>query len=417
MTFTTGQLLRQAREERGLSVAQIAKATHIRPHYIEALEADNYAFLPSMAHGRGFVRAYARYLNVDPVPMLDAMGGPPTTPITVAPESQLPGSSGGDAENIFREIGGRLRKQREILGLSLEDVERHTHLRSHYLVALEEGRLDDLPSPVQGRGMLSNYARFLGFEPETMLLRFADGLQARLAARQAAARAERPSRPVARRPVRILSPDLVAAGIFTILLVVFIGWAVLRVMDTRSSQQAEATPPSVADVLAQPTTTLTPDLTLSPAVTGEAVDPGTGVPPLSLPPTEIPETTATATLPPLNPAPVQIYIAVRQRAWMRVTVDEEVVFEGRATPGGAYIYSGNDRVEVLTGNGAALQVFFNRLDMGAMGILGQVVNRIFTPDGMQTPTPTATPKGLPPPTQTPEPSPTLTITPSPTLRP
>ena len=417
MTLTTGQQLRQAREERGLSVAQVAKATHIRPHYIEALEADNFTFLPSMTHGRGFVRAYARYLNINPAPMLDAMGGPPTTPITAAPEPKTPGLTGSDAENIFREIGERLRKQREILGLSLEDVERHTHLRSHYLVALEEGRLDDLPSPVQGRGMLSNYARFLGFEPETMLLRFADGLQARLAARQAAAQAERPSRPAVRRSARILSPDLVAAGIFTILLVIFIGWAVLRVMNTRSSQQAEATPPSVADVLAQPTTTFTPDLTLSPAVTGEAVEAGTGEPPLSLPPTEIPEMTATATLPPLNPAPVQIYIAVRQRAWMRVTVDDEVVFEGRAAPGGAYIYSGNDRIEILTGNGAALQVFFNRLDMGAMGILGQVVNRIFTPDGMQTPTPTATPLGLPPPTQTPAPSQTPTITPSPTLRP
>jgi cytoskeletal protein RodZ len=417
MTLTTGQQLRQAREERGLSVAQVAKATHIRPHYVEALEADNFAFLPSMAHGRGFVRAYARYLNIDPVPMLDAMGGPPTVPIKAASETQAPGLSGGDAENIFREIGERLRKQREILGLSLEDVERHTHLRSHYLVALEAGRLDDLPSPVQGRGMLSNYARFLGFEPETMLLRFADGLQARLAARQAAAQAERPSRPTTRRSARILSPDLVAAGIFTILLVIFIGWAVMRVMNTRSSQQAEATPPSVADVLAQPSTTFTPDLTLSPETTGEAVAAGTGEPLLSLPPTDIPEMTATATLPPLNPAPVQIYVAVRQRAWMRVTVDGEIVFEGRATPGGAYIYSGNDRIEVLTGNGAAVQVFFNRLDLGAMGILGQVVNRIFTPDGVQTPTPTATPLGVPPPTQTSAPSPTPTITPSPTLRP
>jgi hypothetical protein len=265
--------------------------------------------------------------------------------------------------------------------------------------------------------MLSNYARFLGFEPETMLLRFADGLQARLAARQAAAQAERPSRPTVRRSARILSPDLVAAGIFTVLLVIFIGWAVMRVMNTRSSQQAEATPPSVADVLAQPTTTFTPDLTLSPAVTGEAVVAGTGEPPLSLAPTENPEMTATATLPPLNPAPVQIYVAVRQRVWMRVTVDGEIVFEGRAAPGGAYIYSSNDRIEILTGNGAALQVFFNRLDLGAMGILGQVVNRIFTPDGMQTPTPTATPLGLPPPTQTPAPSSTPTITPSPTLRP
>jgi cytoskeletal protein RodZ len=350
--------------------------------------------------------------------MLNAMGGPLTKPIT-PPEPPVP-SIAGDAENIFREIGDRLRKQREVLGLSLEDVERHTHLRSHYLTALEDGRLDDLPSPVQGRGMLSNYARFLGFESEAMLLRFADGLQARLAARQAAAQLDRPSRPTVRRSARLLSPDLVAAGVFTILLVVFIGWAVMRVMNTSTNQESVVTPPSVADVLAQPSTTFTPDLTLSPAApitTGEAVPGSTGEVPLSIVATQLPDMTATATLLPLNPAPVQLYVAVRQRAWMRVSVDGEVAFEGRAVPGGAYIYSGNDRIEILTGNGAAIQVFYNRQDMGAMGILGQVVTRIFTPEGVQTPTPTATPLGRPAATQTPAPSLTPTITPSPTLRP
>jgi hypothetical protein len=143
----------------------------------------------------------------------------------------------------------------------------------------------------------------------------------------------------------------------------------------------------------------------------------TGEVPLALPATDLPDMTATATLPPLNPAPVQLYIAVRQRAWMRVTVDGEVTFEGRAVPGGAYIYSGNERIEILTGNGAAIQVFFNRQDLGAMGILGEVVSRIFTPEGVQTPTPTATPLGVPAATQTPAPSPSPTITPSPTLRP
>ena len=38
-----------------------------------------------------------------------------------------------------------------------------------------------LPSPVQGRGMLKNYADFLGLESDTLLLTFADGLQTGLA--------------------------------------------------------------------------------------------------------------------------------------------------------------------------------------------------------------------------------------------
>jgi cytoskeletal protein RodZ len=43
-------------------------------------------------------------------------------------------------------------------------VERHTHLRAVFVKALEEGAFDKLPSPVQTRGMLSNYATFLDLD-------------------------------------------------------------------------------------------------------------------------------------------------------------------------------------------------------------------------------------------------------------
>lgn len=86
------------------------------------------------------------------------------------------------AENstqIFKEIGSELRTRREMLSLHLEEVERNTHVKAHYLIALENGAMDDLPSTVQTRGMLSNYATFLDLDVDTLLLRFADALQTR----------------------------------------------------------------------------------------------------------------------------------------------------------------------------------------------------------------------------------------------
>jgi hypothetical protein len=94
---------------------------------------------------------------------------------------------------------------------------------------------------------------------------------------------------------------------------------------------------------------------------------------------------------------------------MQVKVDGKVEFEGRVLPGNAYSFAGNDRVEILTGNGAALQVFFNQQDQGSMGLFGQVVNRIYTVEGVQTPTPTITPSVTP----TPRTSPTPLQTPTP----
>ena len=56
-------------------------------------------------------------------------------------------------------------------------------------------------------------------------------------------------------------------------------------------------------------------------------------------------------------APLEINIVARQRAWMRVIVDGEVAYEGRVMPGSAYSFPGNERIELLTGNGAGMQVF------------------------------------------------------------
>ena len=121
-------------------------------------------------------------------------------------------------------------------------------------------------------------------------------------------------------------------------------------------------------------------------------------------PTQAPaeESTPETPIPTVSDAPIQLYTSVLQRAWMRVSVDGDVEFEGRVIPGSAYTFAGENQIELLTGNGAALQVFFNETDLGVLGVYGEVVNRVFTTDGLLLPTPTITST----PTITPEPSPT-----------
>ncbi|MGD8848150.1 MAG: helix-turn-helix domain-containing protein, partial [Anaerolineales bacterium] len=69
----------------------------------------------------------------------------------------------------MEEIGRTLKNRRERLGLTLEEVERSTRIRTNRLEALEAGEFDTLPSEVQLRGFLRNYADFLGLEPEDIL--------------------------------------------------------------------------------------------------------------------------------------------------------------------------------------------------------------------------------------------------------
>jgi len=62
---TFGEELRQAREERGISLRQIADSTHIGVRFLQAIESDNYSILPGGIFNRSFVRSYARYIGID----------------------------------------------------------------------------------------------------------------------------------------------------------------------------------------------------------------------------------------------------------------------------------------------------------------------------------------------------------------
>ena len=48
--------------------------------------------------------------------------------------------------------------------LSIEDVSRQLNIRKHYIIALEEDRLDEIPSAVYAQGYLKIYSKFLGVE-------------------------------------------------------------------------------------------------------------------------------------------------------------------------------------------------------------------------------------------------------------
>lgn len=61
----TGELLRQAREARGLTVAQMAERTKVSRLHIECVEGDRFEQLPVPVYLRGIVMCIARELRLD----------------------------------------------------------------------------------------------------------------------------------------------------------------------------------------------------------------------------------------------------------------------------------------------------------------------------------------------------------------
>src|SRR5918998_127408 len=67
---TAGEFLRAARRRRRVSIERAAEETRIRADYLMRMESDEFDFL-APAYVRGFLRSYARFLGVDPAPLLD----------------------------------------------------------------------------------------------------------------------------------------------------------------------------------------------------------------------------------------------------------------------------------------------------------------------------------------------------------
>ena len=307
------------------------------------------------------------------------------------------------ADIIFAEIGEQLRSRRELISLTFDEVERHTKLRAAFVKALEDGALDRLPSPVQTRGMLANYATFLDLDVDALLLRFADGLQARRHEKYAETPREKiqmevvTSMPALR---SFIAGDLIFGVVIISVLVALGIWGVGRVVSSQS--EAEATAPPIIQVLGSPLPTIS-FLNITATLEGTPVETPT-VDPLFTPDAPTP----------ISNANVAVSIFAVERTFVRVSVDGEVVFEGRFAPGETKLFEAADQIAILTGNGAGLRITYNGRDLGLLGNIGEVVSRVYLVTGVAEPTATIspTPTNTVPVTSTPVPSATPSMTPT-----
>ncbi|MEK9164625.1 MAG: RodZ domain-containing protein [Chloroflexota bacterium] len=299
---------------------------------------------------------------------------------------------------MLEALGATLRAAREAHGWTLEDVEKTTRIRAKYLAALEAGEIGLMPSPLQARGFLRNYAGHLGLNPDHALKQLDEAIKQAPRAKRAgtispAGRAAKtgtttPAAPgspqpaaspftVLRRARRLFTPDVLLILAVLAVIVGFFIWAGSR-LATSVFNSSSIT--QTAELIG-PTETPTPTI--------------------------ISGITSTFTPPPpvVSFSNVQLTVVIEQRTFVRVTVDGAPTFEGLLAPGDRKDFVGTAVVEVITGNGAGVRVLLNQRDLGQMGGFGEVVLRQYLPTGMITVTPSITP------------TPTLTFTPSETSTP
>lgn len=273
----------------------------------------------------------------------------------------------------MEEIAKTLKEARHRLGLTLEEAERSTRIRAHYLEALEKGELQSIPSQVQARGFLKNYSEYLGLDSGPILQRYSEVVhsQRTLPLRRVRQddQATRPSVAVRRRRI---SADLVIAGVITIAVLAVLVWGIgLVASSLRGQPQAESA-------------FLIP--TFTPTAEGET--PGSEQALLAVAQTPTPPSIE---IPPGLTNALDLRLLIERRSWINVEVDGEVKERRRAAPGELLEFQGEQLIKVTTANGGGVRVFFRGDDQGLLGELNEIVTRLWVQSGAITPTPSATP--------------------------
>lgn len=67
---TAGELLREKRESKELSIEEVAAKIKVKPEYLRALEESKFSALPSATFTKGFLKNYATALRVNPETVL-----------------------------------------------------------------------------------------------------------------------------------------------------------------------------------------------------------------------------------------------------------------------------------------------------------------------------------------------------------
>ena len=275
-------------------------------------------------------------------------------------------------------FGERLRREREMRGITIEEIAEATKIGSRNLHALEDEKFDLLPGGIFNKGFVRAYSKYLGLDEEQAV---ADYIAAETAFR------EPPSDPNSQPVETAASRSFVGPIVLVVLILLglggFFGWRYIQkkgmeIADRESpavkaaqQQQSQAQP--VAQPVQPPASTATaPDAsanTAQPAATTQA----------ATTPAPGPDTTAAA---PLVDGFV-VLLKAKQDSWVSAKADGKSVFSAMLKAQNEKSLRARGRMEVMLGNAGGIQVSYNGKDLNLANTPGQVRTLVFTAQGLQ----------------------------------
>ncbi|MBA2442128.1 MAG: helix-turn-helix domain-containing protein [Rubrobacter sp.] len=277
-------------------------------------------------------------------------------------------------------IGRTLEALRKERGLSLQDVEEATKIRTRYVEALENEDFDALPDRIYVQGFLKSYATFLGLDGEELVREFRGSATERpVHGPSASGEFERPIRnpgglstPARRRATNAIFITLSLAVVFLIALVgvfYFVGREAQLTGDRVEPLPGDAAPatdgaPDEPNPALETTDTTTNETTTS-ETTDQAEDTSGGSTIGSSGEVEGDSIVTTVSV-----SDTEVWISVRS--------DGELAFQGFAQQGFVQSFESQQSLAITSGNAGAVELEVNGQEYGALGDDGEITTRSFT---------------------------------------
>jgi cytoskeleton protein RodZ len=257
-------------------------------------------------------------------------------------------------------FGEHLRREREMRGVSLDEICVATRISTRFLDALENEEWEHLPGGVFNRGFVRSVARYLGMDEDGLVAEYALAMSAHSGTpvwtnqHPQKLAAHWPANPQANWPLRL--------GIFLAVLVLAVGgWAGWRRYAVRRTSQSAA-----AQVVSTPATAGTAGgegaaSAAAPAVTSESPAPpavnSTPAPASSAAP--IPgQPPVQATVQPATGG-LQLKIVAGKATTVTITADGKTAFKGSFTAGQTRTFSARNRIDVRAHDAGAVSLELN----------------------------------------------------------
>lgn len=280
-------------------------------------------------------------------------------------------------------FGERLRRERELRGIKLEEISESTKISVRYLRALEEEDLEKLPGGIFSKGFVRAYAKYLGIDEEQALADFVGVV--------GEPQTELPNPPPPPEKPQVDTHYsrwwIVAAIVALIAVAVYFNRG--RLMKGAESGESPRPMPAVtqppqAAAGQAPAQGPADSTSTNPSGTPASTPSQTTTPPAQTP------TAAGKPQPAANPnleakadGRVVVDLHTRDQAWVQWVVDGGSTQEATLPANSQKRISGNQQVTVKVGNAGAVELTYNGKTLSPMGKDKQVKSMTFTAEGIQ----------------------------------